>query len=102
MDDTTYSLEAIDHAVVSVLKNVPSIQKAAVFGSRAKGNHNLYSDVDIALYGDIDLFEVERIACDLDELPLIYTFDVVAYNLLENPALKEHIDRIGKVIYEKE
>lgn len=101
MNDTAYSLDAIGDAIISVLKNTPSIHKAVIFGSRAKGDHKFYSDIDIALYGDLDLFEVERIACDLDELPLIYTFDVVAYNLLENPALKAHIDRIGRVIYKK-
>lgn len=88
-------------AISAVFKNNASIQKAVVFGSRAKGNHAPYSDVDIALYGDIGLLEVENVSCDLDDLPFIYKFDVVAYNLIKNTALREHIDRVGVVIYEK-
>lgn len=99
MDD---SLGLENRGVISaVFANNPSIQKAVVFGSRAKGNHTPYSDVDIALYGDIDLLEVENVSCDLDDLPLIYKFDVIAYSLVKNAALREHIDRVGVVIYEK-
>jgi len=99
MDD---SLGLENRGVISaVFANNPSIQKAVVFGSRAKGNHTPYSDVDIALYGDIDLLEVENVSCDLDDLPLIYKFDVIAYSLVKNAALREHIDRVGVTIYEK-
>jgi len=79
----------------------PSIEKAVVFGSRAKGTHTRYSDVDIALYGEVGLLEVEETRCELEELPLVYKFDVVAYNLIENEALREHIDRVGAVVYER-
>jgi len=87
--------------IAAVFENTPAIEKAAVFGSRAKGSHTQYSDVDIALYGDMDFMEVENVRCRLDELPLIYKFDVVACNLIKNAALREHIDRVGVVIYEK-
>jgi len=88
-------------AIAAVFENTPAIEKAVVFGSRAKGSHAQYSDVDIALYGDIDFMEVENVCCRLDELPLIYKFDVAAYNLTKNAALREHIDRVGVVIYER-
>jgi hypothetical protein len=32
-------------------------------------------------------------------LPLIYKFDVLAYNELKNQSLREHIDRVGVEIY---
>jgi len=87
--------------ISAVFNEHPSIEKAVVFGSRAKGTHTQYSDVDIALYGDVRFLEVEETRCELDELPLIYKFDVVAYNLVENTALREHIDRVGVVVYER-
>jgi len=88
-------------AITAVFENTPAIEKAVVFGSRAKGSHTQYSDVDIALYGDIDFMEVEDICCRLDELPLIYKFDVAVYNLTKNAALREHIDRVGVLIYQR-
>jgi len=88
-------------AISAIFENTPAIEKAVVFGSRAKGSYTQYSDVDIALYGDIDFMEVENVCCCLDELPIIYKFDVIAYNLAKNAALKEHIDRVGVVIYER-
>ena len=88
-------------AIVNVFKNNPSIFRAVIFGSRAKGNYSRYSDVDIALYGNLSVLEVESIICDLDELPLIYKFDVVAFESVKNPMLREHIGRVGVVIYER-
>ncbi|MDR0454904.1 MAG: nucleotidyltransferase substrate binding protein [Deferribacteraceae bacterium] len=32
---------------------------------------------------------------------IIYKFDVVAYKLLKNTSLQQHIDRVGVVIYER-
>ena len=88
-------------ALRSVFEKNPSITKAVVFGSRAKGNHTERSDVDIALHGGVGFWDVEKIACELDDLPFIQKFDVVAYDLVNNAALREHIDRVGVVIYEK-
>ena len=85
----------------SVLEKFQGIVRAAVFGSRAKGNHKPYSDVDIALFGDLDITETENVALMLDELPLVYKFDVVAYDKINNPMLKKHIDVVGLTIYEK-
>jgi len=89
------------NALAAVFEDIPFIQKAVVFGSRAKGNHTLYSDVDIALYGSVDFLEVEKVRCELDELPFIYKFDVIAFNLVKNARLREHIEQFGVVIYEK-
>jgi len=88
-------------AVTETFKNVPRILSAAVFGSRAMGNYKPYSDVDIVLYGDLDIADVEYVRADLEELPLIYTFDVVAYGLVKNLELRQHIERVGIKIYEK-
>ena len=94
--------ENIMLSVTETFKNDPRIIRAAVFGSRAKGNYKPYSDVDIVLYGDLNPIDVERVSCDLDELPFVYKFDVVAYGLVSNPEFREHIERVGISIYEKE
>ena len=89
-------------AVTETFKNVPQIMRAALFGSRAKGNYKPYSDVDIVLYGDLDMTAVEQVRADLEELPLVYKFDVVAYGLINDAELRQHIERVGITIYEKE
>jgi len=75
---------------------------AVLFGSRAKGNFSEFSDIDIALHGDFDALYIERIICSLDDLPTPYTYDVVGYNIIKNEDLREHIDRVGVMIYSKE
>ena len=88
-------------AIASVFKKKPAITHAIVFGSRAKGGCSQYADIDIAICGDIGFLEIEGIKCDLDELPLAYKFDVVSYERIKNPELRQHIDRVGKIIYGK-
>jgi len=89
-------------AIIEVFKNNPSISGAAVFGSRAGGSHKPYSDVDIALYGDLNILELGRVIRDLDDLPLVYKFDVVAHGLVENPALLRHIEEAGVMVYKRD
>lgn len=98
------------HTGLSVL-DIQLIQQAAqkqaeitrviLFGSRAKSTHRPGSDVDLAVQGDEVTYEtVIQLAIELnEELPLPYMFDVLNYNSLAEPALKEHIDRVGLQIY---
>ena len=88
-------------SITGTLKQFPQVFGAALFGSRAKGTHKPYSDVDIVLYGDLNFTDVESVIADLDELPLVYKFDVVAYDLIKNPELRQHIERVGVSIYER-
>ncbi|SDF71317.1 nucleotidyltransferase domain-containing protein [Sporolituus thermophilus] len=49
MADKCFGLTRSDMAyIVSVIQEFPEIKKAAIFGSRAKGNYKPGSDVDIA------------------------------------------------------
>lgn len=86
------------------LEKFSEIEKAVIFGSRAKGNYKPGSDVDIAIYGEnIDFDTVSALHAMLEEEgPLPYFFDIVDYTHLTHENLKEHIDRVGKVIFEKE
>lgn len=86
----------------NVMKHYPDVKEAIVFGSRAKGNQQKGSDVDIALRGPGLEFQTAQIGGELnDELPLPYSFDVVALDALENTALREHIQRVGISFYFK-
>lgn len=88
-DDLDYILKAI--------VKLPEIEKAVIFGSRAKGNYKPGSDIDLAIYGDKITFDtISALKTMLEEEgPLPYFFDVVDYTHLSHKELKEHIDRVG-------
>ncbi|MCT4606624.1 MAG: nucleotidyltransferase domain-containing protein [Marinisporobacter sp.] len=90
--------------IIDALKKFDVIEKAVIFGSRAKGNYKPGSDVDIGIYGENINFDIiSALHAMLEEKsPLPYFFDIVDYTHLKHIKLKEHIDRVGKVIYEKE
>lgn len=61
-------------------KNIPSGIKVVVciFGSRAKGSHSTYSDVDLLIECDaLPSGTLSRIAESLEESSLPYKFDLV-------------------------
>jgi len=101
--DLGLSQSDIDY-IVKVISEFSEIEKATVFGSRAKGNFKPGSDVDIAIYGENITFDtISAVHSRLEEQgPLPYFFDVVDYTHLNHKDLKEHIDRVGKVIFERE
>jgi predicted nucleotidyltransferase len=83
----------------AVLRRHAEVTEAKIFGSRAKGNFQPNSDVDLALWGNLSLSTLAAIAGELDELPLPYTFDVQAYDAIRHQPLREHIDRVGQSFY---
>lgn len=75
------------------------IHEVKIYGSRAKGNYRKGSDIDFALYGDIDFRLLSKISSEIDELSTPYKYDVTDYKSVENQDLKDHIDRVGKIFY---
>lgn len=89
--------------IVGTIEKFPEIKKAVIFGSRAKGNYKPGSDIDIAIYGEKITFDIlAKLHSELEEQsPMPYFFDIVDYTHLNHKELKEHIERVGKVIYEE-
>jgi predicted nucleotidyltransferase len=80
-----------------------NIEQVVLYGSRAKGNYRNGSDIDIALRTD-DTFthtHLLRVAGDFNDSDIPYLVDISQYDKIDNQDLKEHIDRVGKVIYRK-
>ena len=89
--------------IIQILQAFPAVEKAVIFGSRAKGTNKRGSDVDIALIGSNLEPYVTQISYRLNEESLLpYFFDVVDYASITHQALKEHIDRVGMLFYERE
>jgi uncharacterized protein len=77
-----------------------------VYGSRAKGNYKPGSDIDITLFPapgtTIDHRELGDIEEEIDDLLLPYMVDLSVFDHIDNAALREHIERVGRVLYERE
>ena len=76
------------------------INTALIYGSRAKGNYRPGSDIDIALDAlEMTYADCLRFATVLDDLMLPWRIDLSLLHQIDNPALLEHIDRVGKLLW---
>ena len=82
--------------IVDLLRDYPEIFRATIFGSRAKGNYRPGSDIDLCIEA-MELSMCRRLELEnrLDDLLLPWKIDLLVRNEIDNPALLEHIDRIG-------
>ena len=89
-------------AIISVFKKYSKIEKAILYGSRAKGNYRNGSDIDLTLMGDdLNLGTLFKIENELDDLLLPHKIDLSIFLKIENTDLIDHINRIGVVFYEQ-
>lgn len=89
--------------IIDAIKKFSNIEKVVIFGSRAKGNYKSGSDVDMAIYGENITFDTISVLHSMleEQSPLPYLFDIVDYTHLNCEELKNHIDRVGKVIFKR-
>ena len=58
------------------------------------------SDIDLAVIGeDIDYNLLLSILCEIDDLDLLYTVDLLDYQKKKGTPIGDHIDRVGQVFY---
>lgn len=89
-------------AIQTVLTGNDTVDEAVLFGSRAKGNFRPGSDIDIALKGQgLTLNDLLELGITMDDLETLYRFDLVIYHRIAEPTLRDHIDRMGRVLYQK-
>lgn len=102
MNDFQFGFQPGDlELLVQVLAAFPEVEKAVIFGSRAKGNNKPGSDVDLALWLSGQDVTGQIVGKLNDETLMPYKFEVVNYRTISNKNLSEHIDRAGKVVYKK-
>ncbi|MDR1786127.1 MAG: nucleotidyltransferase domain-containing protein [Spirochaetaceae bacterium] len=78
------------------------VEKAVLFGSRARGNHCAYSDIDIALYGaGLDMDAKWALEDEVDGLLLPYKADLSLAGHISSPLIAEHIKNDGVTLYER-
>jgi predicted nucleotidyltransferase len=84
-----------------VFRRYTNIEKVLIFGSRSKGNFREGSDIDLAVIGQgVDYNQLLSILCEIDDLELLYSVDLIDYNKKKGTPIGDHIDRVGKVFYE--
>jgi len=96
----------LSEKVVENLKTVfaenAKIDKAIVFGSRAKGNYKEGSDIDITIKGqNLDFDDTLSLLRKIDDLNIPYKIDLINYDTINEPDLKDHIDRVGIELYSR-
>lgn len=88
--------------ICNAAAELKEITEVILFGSRAKGTYRQGSDVDLSIKGKgVTHDTVLQLSDKLnEERPLPYFFDVVDYNSLNvDDPLKQHIDRVGIVLF---
>lgn len=95
--------ETIIQKICVVLSHYPQVEKATLYGSRAKGNYKNGSDIDLTLHGgkELTLNVLYRILDELDDLLLPYTIDLSIFKNIHDPDVVEHIQRVGIMFYDK-
>ncbi|MBB1127217.1 nucleotidyltransferase domain-containing protein [Thiospirillum jenense] len=89
--------------VRTILQQYPSIEQAIIYGSRAKGNYRNGSDIDLTLIGStLDYHTLFDVADAFDDSDIPYTVDVSLFEKINNPDLREHIQRVGQVLYQRD
>lgn len=98
-----YGLEDSELQLMSdIFSQTPAIEQVVLYGSRAKGTHKPFSDVDITLKGDtLTNEDLTDVMYRLSESSLPYFYDVSIFQDIDSPTLRDHIMRRGKNIYEK-
>ena len=85
-----------------ILGQYPLIEKAVIYGSRAKGNYKNGSDIDLTLMGTaLDTRLLLAVAGALDDSDIPHSVDLSIFNQIDNTALRENIERVGRLFYER-
>ena len=71
------------------------VKEVILFGSRAKGTAHEKSDFDIAVSGVKDIEDLRE---QIEEIPTLYSFDIVDLDECKNQLLKEDIALYGRKI----
>ncbi|SCX76642.1 HI0074 family nucleotidyltransferase substrate-binding subunit [Alkaliphilus peptidifermentans] len=86
--------------IINILKKYSvCVEKAILFGSRARGDYKKSSDIDIAIKFRKDDLRLYQIKDELLQQNIVYTLDIIDYDKVSNNKLKSDIIKEGKVIF---
>ena len=80
----------------------PEVKEAIIYGSRARGNYRISSDIDITLKGEeLTYTQLALLDEKIDLLYLPYFVDISLFDSLKDSNLVENIVRDGQVFYQR-
>jgi len=84
-----------------VLARYPQVNRAVIFGSRARGDFRPNSDIDLAVYlVDSEDKMPGELLLEIDDAAGIYKIDVIDMLRLNNKTLRQRIEEEGVEIYD--
>ena len=94
--------EEEEQILKSIFSKYENLNKVVVYGSRAKGTFNERSDVDLVITeSNIDRPLIGQIISEINNSNFPYLVDLQDFSTLKNKQLIEHINRVGKVFYNR-
>lgn len=93
--------DEIIHEIVDISKQLNSINKIVLFGSRARGDNELKSDIDIAIYAENNEDIVEFIERVENDTSTLLEFDFSNMRTVKDTFFIEQVEKEGIVLYEK-
>lgn len=83
-----------------VFRTHRKIRRVILYGSRAMGWERTGSDIDLCIEAEeLNVPQLLSIESPIDDLLLPWKVDLTLRHKIDNPALLEHIDRVGVVFY---
>lgn len=93
-----YDLKRQTEDEIIKLAKIYHIKKVVLFGSRARGDNNERSDIDLAVSGG----DFTNFALDVeDKVWTLLKFDIINLDKENNPEFLTEIERDGIVLYEE-
>lgn len=101
IEPTKYGIkQEIWDKIISTMCTNSGVQAVILFGSRAKGNFRNGSDIDLCVKGPIlSERDIRLLSSALDDLNLPWEIDLLSYEDIRDPAVIDHIDRVGIELY---
>ena len=91
--------QEIIECINKLAKEIESIQRVVLFGSRARKEAEKTSDIDLAVYGSS---QIQEFVYALEtKVPTLLMFDVSNMEEIEDPVFIEQVEKEGVTIYEK-
>jgi len=76
-----------------------NVTRVVIFGSRARGDYNFNSDIDLAIYSEGKL--PPELLQDLEEAAGIYKIDVIDMNTSPDEKIRRRIEKQGVEFYHR-
>lgn len=94
--------ERFIHELLQYCSSNSLIEKVVLFGSRARGDHQQTSDIDLAIYTrNATHSQQNLIEFDMKEMSTALKMDIVFTNRLTKEKLISNILKDGMIIYEQ-